>query len=262
MQLQAIVERAGAIGVVRFVNPPSGVIASKGASQLADAIEPLFADSSVRVVVITGAAPGVFIRHADVTQILRAGEALTAQRIGPEDFLGSPFARLTRLCDTAPIPVIAAIEGVCMGGGFEIALSCTLRIAGRTVQQIGLPEIRVGIIPGGGGVLRLRRLIGSHSARAFILRGAVVGSEQALAMGLVDEVADSAFARAMELGRELGGRSAAAIRAVMDLTRTNADDAEERAEQLRFAALLNEHPETLDRLRTFLAGGEDLGKIP
>jgi enoyl-CoA hydratase/carnithine racemase len=162
----------------------------------------------------------------------------------------------------APIPVIAAINGVCMGGGFEIALSCTLRIAGSTVERIGLPEIRVGIFPGSGGTQRLGRLIGTHRARAFILRGAVIGAEQALSMGLVDEVAPSAFARAMELANELVGRSPAAVRAIMELTRTGDYDTGLREEVLRFAALLKEYPDTLARLRAFVAGGEDLGGIP
>jgi enoyl-CoA hydratase/carnithine racemase len=262
MSPHTTVERIGAVAVVRFGNPPSGLITSEGAALLADAIEELFGDASVRALVMTGAAPGVFIRHADVAQIVRAGEALTAQRIGVGDFLASPFVRLTQLLETAPIPVIAAIDGVCMGGGFEIALSCTVRIAGRTVEQIGLPEIRVGLFPGGGGTQRLRRLIGSHRARAFILRGAVIGAEQALAMGLVDEVAPSAFARGMELGEELAGRSPAAVHAILELTRMSDYDVGLREEGLRFAALLKDHPETLARLRAFLAGDEDLGGVP
>ena len=256
------VERSGAVAVVRFDNPPSGLIASKGAAQLADALEAQFGDSSVRALVITGAAPGVFIRHADVAQIVRAGEALAAERSGIEDFLASPFVRLTRLCEIAPIPVIAAIDGVCMGGGFEIALSCTFRIAARAVERIGLPEIRVGIFPGSGGTQRLGRLIGTHRARAFILRGAVVGAEQALSMGLIDEVAPSALARAMELADELAGRSPAAVRAIMELTRIDDYEAGLREEVVRFAALLKDHPETLARLRAFIADGDDLGGIP
>jgi len=262
MQLHTSVKRIDAVGVVSFDNPPTGIITNKGAAHLSDAIETLFGDSSVRALVITGAAPGVFIRHADVAQIVRAGEALTAGRIGVEDFLTSPFSRLTRLCDAAPIPVIAAIDGVCMGGGFEIALACTFRIAGSTVERIGLPEIRLGIFPGGGGIQRLGRLIGIHRARAFILRGAVIGAEQALSMGLIDEVAPSAYGRAMELANELAGRSPVAVRAIMELTHINDYEAGLREEALRFTALLKEHPETLARLRMFVAGGEDLGGIP
>lgn len=262
MHLQTSVERNGAVAVVRFDNPPSGLIESKGAAYLADTIETLFGDSSVRTLVLTGAARGVFIRHADVGQIVRAGEALTSERIGIEDFLASPFVRLTRLCDMAPIPVIAAIDGVCMGGGFEIALCCTFRIAASTVERIGLPEIRVGIFPGSGGIQRLARLIGPHKARAFILRGAVIEAKQALSMGLVDEVAPSAFARAMELANELAGRSPAAVRAIMELTRMNDSETRLREEVLRFAALLKDHPETLACLRDFAGGGQDFGAVP
>jgi enoyl-CoA hydratase len=259
LQRQTRVERIGAVGVVHFDNSPSGCIASKGAAQLADAVEKLCSDSSVRALVITGA--GVFIRHADVGQIMRAGEALASERIGIEDFLASPFVRLTHLCETAPVPVIAAIDGACMGAGFEIALCCTFRIAANTVEQIGLPEIRIGIFPGSGGMQRLARLIGAHRARAFILRGAVIAAEQALALGLVDEVAPTAFGRAMELANELADRSPAAVRAIMELTRINGCEGGLRDDGLRFAALLRD-PETLERLREFVGGGRDLGEIP
>jgi enoyl-CoA hydratase/carnithine racemase len=238
------------------------LIAAKGAAQLADRIELLLGDSTVRAVVITGAGRGVFIRHADVGQIVRAAEALKAGRIRAEDFLASPFARLTQLCETAPIPVIAAIDGPCMGGGFEIALSCTYRIAGRAVEQIGLPEIRIGIFPGSGGTQRLRRLIGGHRARAFVLRGSVVGAEQALSMGLIDEMAPSGLDRALEFADELAGRSPVAVRAIMELSRIDSSDTGLREESMRFAALLKDHPLAIERLRAFIAEGDDLGRVP
>lgn len=259
---QSIVEQRGAVAVVRFNNPPSGLIAMKGAAHLADSIEDLFRDSSVRVIVLTGGLPGVFIRHADVSQILRAGEALAAKRVEPAGLIASPFARLNRLCETAPVPVIAAINGTCMGGGLEIALCCTYRIACRSVAEIGLPEIRLGIFPGSGGIRRLGRLIGVHQARAFILRGVVVAAQQALAMGLVDEIADSAVARAVELADELAGRSPAAVRAIMELGRATDLDVGSWEGATRFAALLRDHPEIRERLRTFVVGSESLDTIP
>ena len=260
--LQSCVQRHGTVAVVQFKNEPSGLIATKGAAQLSDSIEELLQDSSVHAIVLTGGTPGVFIRHADVSQILHAGEALAKNRVDPADFFCSPFARLHRLCETAPIPIIAAIDGVCMGGGFEIALSCTFRIAGRGVKQIGLPEIRLGIFPGSGGIRRLGRLLGVHQARAFILRGAVVEAQQALTMGLIDEIADSAVARAVELANELAGRPPAAVRAIMELCRHNELEGELREEVTCFATLLRDHQEILARLRAFVAGGESLDKIP
>lgn len=259
---QSCVHRRGAVAVVQFKNEPSGLIAAKGAAQLSSAVEELLRDASVQAIVLTGGAPGVFIRHADVSQILRAGEALAESRIGPADFLDSPFARLGRLCETAPIPIIAAIDGACMGGGFEIALSCTLRIAGRDVKQIGLPEIRLGIFPASGGIQRLGRLLGVHQARSFILRGAVVGAQQALTIGLIDEIADSAAARAAEIANELAGRPQAAVRAIMELSRQNDPEVGLGEEAMRFATLLRDHPEILARLRAFVADGESLDKLP
>lgn len=259
---QASVEYDGAVAVLRFKNDPSGVISTKGAAQLSEAIEGLLRETSVRALVLTGATPGVFIRHADVSQILRAGEALAANRIGPEDFLTSPFLRLSRLCESSPVPIIAAINGVCMGGGLEIALCCTYRIAGNAVGQIGLPEIRLDIFPGLGGMRRLAHLIGEHQARAFVLRGAVVAAQQALSIGLVDEITDSAVSRAMELAHELAGRSPAAIRAIMGSAQFADPCAAEREQVVKFAALLRDHPDIRNRLREFIASGHELEAIP
>jgi enoyl-CoA hydratase/carnithine racemase len=259
---QSCIQRRGPVAVVEFKNEPSGLITVKGAAQLSDSVEELLQDSSIQAIVLTGGTPGAFIRHADVSQILRAGEALAANRVVPADFLISPFTRLTRLCETASVPVIAAIDGVCMGGGFEIALCCTFRIAGRGVKKIGLPEIRLGIFPGSGGIQRLGSLLGTHQARAFILRGAVVGAQQALTMGLIDEIADSAIARAVELANELARRPPAAVRAIIELSRRNDLEAGLQEEVTRFAMLLRDHPEILARLRAFVTGGESLDKIP
>ena len=108
-------------------------------------------------------------------------------------------------------PIVAAIHGVALGGGLELALGCDRRIAGDNAK-LGQPEILLGVIPGGGGTQRLARLIGPSRAKDLILTGRMVAADEALAIGLVDEVvpADAVFSRAMEYaGQFAAGPSAA-----------------------------------------------------
>ena len=245
--------------VIRFASDPCGTITNKGAGMRADAVEAVLADPAIRTVVLTGAAPGVFIRHADVGQIARAAQALADGRTSPEAFLSAPFQRLGALLDGARKPVIAAINGVCMGGGFEIALACTMRVAGAEVAAIGLPEIRIDIFPGAGGTQRLARLIGRHRARLFMLAGAVVDARQAAAAGLVDEVATDPLVRALELAADFAQRSPDAVAAIMALTAAD-DAAGLRDEALAFAAVLGA-PGVQARLERFVADGVALDRL-
>ena len=141
-------------------------------------------DARVRGMVVASAKPGSFIAGADVREIeaLRTVEdAENASRRGQ---------RLFALLERLPFPVVAAINGTCLGGGTELALACHFRVAaddGRV--EIGLPEVRLGIIPGWGGTQRLPRLVGLAPALDMILTGRSVDARRALKIGLVDEVA-------------------------------------------------------------------------
>lgn len=258
-QEQVTQDVQGQTAVIRFVSDPAGTITNKGAALLADAVEAALTDPAIRAVVLTGGAPGVFIRHADVAQIARAAQALADGRSSPEAFLAAPFQRLGQLLDGARKPVIAAINGVCMGGGFEIALACTMRVAGADVAAIGLPEIRIDIFPGAGGTQRLARLIGRHRARLFMLAGAVLDAAQAAAAGLVDDIADDPLARALELAAGFVRRNPAAVAAIMALTAAD-DAAGLRDEALAFAAVLGA-PGVQARLERFAADGEALDRL-
>lgn len=257
--VQVGVERRGATAIVRFTNPPHGFIANKGAAQLRDLFVDLMADDTVRAIVFTGGQDGIFIRHADVGQIGRAADALADGRIEPSSFRSTPFMELGELLDRATKPVIAAIDGVCMGGGFELALACTLRIASPRAQAIGLPEIRIGIIPGAGGIGRLAALIGKHRARAFALRGTVVAAEEALALGFVDEVAPCALDRAIAIAEELAGRASAAVRTIMKLALDNASLADVG---VAMGQLLRDEAGVRQRLHDFVARAERLDSLP
>jgi len=102
-----------------------------------------------------------------------------------------------------PKPVIVAMNGDTMGGGFELSLSCDIRIGAKGDHRFGLPEVKLGILPGGSGTQKITRLIGLAKGIEFVLRSRVVRPEEALALGLVHEVADDALARAKEIGAEM-----------------------------------------------------------
>lgn len=119
--------------------------------------------------------------------------------------------------------MIAAINGLCMGGGFEISLACDLRIAGRDVSAIGLPETRVGIFPGGGGTQRLPRVIGEAKALEMILRGLTVDGPGAAEIGMVHECVDDPLARALAIAAEFEGKGAEGVAYAKRLTRAALD---------------------------------------
>lgn len=259
--LSVTAEHDGAVAVIRYANPPSGLISNKGAAALAQAIGRELQREATRCLILTGGAEGVFIRHADVAQIQRAGEAVASGAVTPESFAHSPFAHIGHMLDAAEKPVIAAINGVCMGGGLEIALACTLRIAARGCGPIGLPEIRLGIFPGAGGMARMARLVGAHRARRFALDGTVIGAEEALRIGIVDELADDPLARAIDIANVYAGRNPAAVRAIMELAAIEDDDAAIERSMIRFGELIGGSCELRHRLGTFAAGTRRLDEL-
>lgn len=253
--------RHGTTAILSFANPPLHLIDNKGAAQLCEALAQQLDDPAVRAIVLTGSGKDVFIRHADVAQIARAGDALADGRITPETFRDAPFPRLGRMLDDAQKPVIAAIDGICMGGGLEIAIACTMRIAGPGATRIGLPEMRLGIFPGSGGTQRLARLIGWQRARLFALRGEVVDAPTALVLGLVDEIADDPLDRALAIAAAFEQRNAATVAAVLALTRSPDLDAGLDAELIAFATLLRDDVAVRERLARFVQNDERLDRL-
>ena len=225
MSLVTTVDR-GAVRVLTYSNPPFGTMTGAGSNEMFNAVVAAGEDQSVRVVVLTGGLPGIFIRHYDVGELSDAADAVqsVAPR-GPSTSASRPpgFHALTDMIATVEKPVIAAINGLCMGGGFELSLACDLRIIGNAVTQIGLPETRVGIFPGGGGTQRLPRIIGEAKALEMILRGLTVTGPRALEMGIVHEAVDDPLSRALEIGEELARRGAEGLAFAKRLTRAALD---------------------------------------
>ena len=182
-----------AVAVLFFSNPPSGTMDDLTEGELLEALDLIDAATAVRVVILTGAQEGVFIRHYDVGVLERVGRRMAARgktfdvsRPVPE----SPIHVAQRRIEQSERIFIAAINGVAMGGGCEMALACDLRIAQRGNYRIGLPEVNIGLLPGAGGTQRMARLLGQARALELILQGKTIEPDEAQRIGLVSEVCD------------------------------------------------------------------------
>jgi enoyl-CoA hydratase len=185
------------------------------------ALDELRVDDSIRVVVITGAGPKSFIAGADISEF--AGQTPVTQR---NLFLERTFFNSI---DTFPKPVIAMINGFCLGGGNELALACDIRIAGENAR-FSQPEINLGIMCGGGGTQRLTRLIGEGRAMEMVLTGDMIDAPTALKFGLVTAVhpVEELEAKTMELAEKLAEKAPIALQmskeAVKFASRSNLDE--------------------------------------
>ena len=158
------------------------------------------AKSDARALLITGAGPKAFCAGADIGEL--TGRGLVAQKQGGE-FGQATFAKL----DTLPMPSVALINGYAFGGGMELALACTFRLATRNAKM-GTPEIKLGLIPGYGGTQRLPRVVGEARALEMVLTGRTVDAEEALRFGLVNRLIDGdAVAAGVAFAREFSAYS-------------------------------------------------------
>ncbi len=167
-------------------------------------------DDTVRVVLLRGAGGKAFAAGADISELADADAE------SGEQLAGSTH-RIFRRIETMGKPVVACIDGFALGGGCELAMACTLRLAASTAR-LGQPEIKLGLIPGYGGTQRLPRLVGPGAALKMILTGAIIDAAEALRIGLVDEVvpADQLPARATELAKLLAGMPPLAVAAAIE----------------------------------------------
>lgn len=172
------------------------------------------ADAGLGVVVITGAGEKSFIAGADIAEF--AGRSPFDQRHA----MRSP--RIFDVMASFPKPVIAMINGFCLGGGCELAMSCDMRIAADTAR-FGQPEIKLGLIPGGGGTQRLPRLVGLGHAMRLILTGDMIGAAEAREIGLVDQVVPAAELRAktLELAAKIAAFSPLTVRVAKEAVRAS-----------------------------------------
>ncbi|MGO4391215.1 enoyl-CoA hydratase/isomerase family protein [Variovorax sp. M-6] len=185
---------------------------SIGGSMKADLAHALFEqvrnDESVRCVVITGAGDKAFCAGADIKE--RAGQVTPQAQYHLRQ---KTTHELFRAIEQFEKPVIAAINGVALGGGLEIALCCDVRIAAHGAR-LGLPEARIGVLPAAGGTQRLPRLVGVGVAKELMLTGDHIDAERALAIGLVNQVvaAEELLPTAMAMAARMAGNAPLALR--------------------------------------------------
>src|SRR5258708_4617011 len=218
---------ADGIAVITLGSPKRIYFDAEMGDVLTEALEGFAGDANVRVVVVTGGAPGYFNRHFNIPALIEIAESLRASgRQWPENatYNGGFFDKAMALCESMPKPVIAAISGTALAGAFEFALACDLRIAEDGAYLIGLPEAEIGLLPGAGGTQRLPRTIGTPAALMHILMGKALNPREAERKGLVHETVNGkALDRAMEIARRFCSHTPESLAYIKHLVRNATD---------------------------------------
>jgi len=194
-------------------HPPANAFNRQTLTELDSALDELLSNSEVKAIIITGAGQMAFVAGADIGEInelVKSGDAAGAQAM-----IEAGQALFNKI-ERASKPIIAAINGFCLGGGLELAMACHIRIAGDRAR-LGQPEINLGIIPGWGGTQRLQRYVGKGKAIEMILTGDQITAQEAKALGLINLVVpgDAVMRQATGLAKKLAAKSAVATAAAL-----------------------------------------------
>lgn len=202
---ELVVLETGRVTILRLNNPPLNLVTKELTESLKSALARI-RDSRETLAVVVAGGDRAFSAGSDVGEF----ESLPG-RVGPHKLVEENAAY--DLLAGLPVPTIAAIEGAALGGGLELALCCDLRVAA-TTARLGMPEVRLGVIPGSGGTQRLPRLIGLARAKELILLGEIIDGQTAHEIGLVNRVTDpgKAESTAQHMARTLAERGPLAIR--------------------------------------------------
>ena len=232
-----------AVMLLEIDNPPMNPLGVEMRQTFMDALDQVETHDELRCLIVTGRG-----------RSFCAGDDLKS--VGPqgEDLAG--FGRLLDRLEATRVPVVAAVNGWCVGGGFELALCCDLRIAASRAR-LGLPEVRLAVTPGAGGTQRLPRVVGPARAKELILTGRVIGAEEAARIGLVHEVVADGEARhrADQIAAEIAARGPLAVREAKRLIDAACDvdlDAG-LADELEASVRIFETEDMLEGARAFFA---------
>lgn len=210
MTVRVSIESDAGVAVVVVDNPPVNALSNATIAALGDAADRLAADAHVRAIVLTGAGERAFVSGADLREFSSA--------LGDDSWIEDHTSRTRRALtawERVPQPVVAAVGASALGGGLEVALVCDLILADCRAR-FGLPEVRLGLIPGAGGTQRLPRRIGAGRAKEMLLLGETIDAEEAQRAGLVNRVTPAGQARdeACELAAKLASLPALAVQAI------------------------------------------------
>jgi enoyl-CoA hydratase len=214
-------ELDGAVAVVTIDHPPVNALSAPLLEELEAELDRLDADETVRAIVLVGAGERAFVAGADISEFPSLREAAAEAN---ERGSARGIQKLGHRMDAANTPFIAAIHGFCLGGGLELAMCCDIRIASDDAQ-LGQPEIKLGLIPGGGGTQRLPRLVGIGRAQYLNMTGDFIDAATAYDWGLVEKVVsrDELRDTAVGIARTIASRSPVSIGVLRELARTTRD---------------------------------------
>lgn len=210
------VER-GTITELSLANPPLNLVTGDLTRDLRAVLTTVTADESVRAVVVTGGTSRAFCAGSDVGEFAGLAGRAAEGKVLLEKLVYRQLANLA-------VPTIAAVDGDALGGGLELALCCDLRVAGAEAR-FGMPEVRLGVLPGSGGTQRLPRVVGLAYAKELILTGEIVDAAEAHRVGLVNRVVPAGAARdeAWRLAEQIAARGPMAVRLAKQLVDRSLD---------------------------------------
>ena len=217
MSAELVSVEPGTVTTIRLNNPPLNLVSLDVTVALRAALSQIKRDGNVRSVILAGTGDRAFCAGSDVKEFASLHGRVAEGKLIRENEAYNQLAQL-------PLPTIAAIEGDALGGGLELALCCDLRVAA-SKALLGLPEVRLGVMPGSGGTQRLPRLIGLARAKELILLGEFIDAHTALGFGLVNRVVPPGHAEstARELAETLALRGPVAVREAKGLLDTTLD---------------------------------------
>jgi len=212
-------EQDAAVAVVTIDNPPMNALSGPLLEELEAEVERLDADDAVRAIVLKGAGERAFVAGADIKEFPSLRESAME-----EGGSARGIQKLGARMDAARTPFIAAIHGFCLGGGLELAMCCDIRVAAEGAQ-LGQPEIKLGLIPGGGGTQRLPRLVGLGRAQLLNMTGDFIDAATAYDWGLVEKIVppEDLMEAALGIARTIAARSPVSIGVLRELARTTRD---------------------------------------
>jgi enoyl-CoA hydratase/carnithine racemase len=219
------VEQDGAVAIVTLDHPPVNALSAQLLEELEEEYDRLDRSDETRALILRGEGEKAFVAGADITEFPAMREAI--EEAAQESTQGGSARGIQALAarmDAGRTPVVAAIHGYCLGGGLELAMACDIRVAAEDAQ-LGQPEIKLGLIPGGGGTQRLPRLVGHGRALLLNLSGDPISGTQAYEWGLVEKVVprDGLLDAALELARTLSERSPFAMGVIKELASETRD---------------------------------------
>ena len=212
-------EHEGAVALVTIDNPPLNALSAALLHELETEVDRLDGDDATRAIILLGAGERAFVAGADIKEFPALRDSG-----GGEGGAARGLHSLGHRMDAAHTPFVAAIKGYCLGGGLELAMCCDVRICADDAQ-LGQPEIKLGLIPGGGGTQRLPRLIGAGRANLLNLGGEFIDAATAYTWGLVEQVVprDELIAAATAVAAGFALRSPHAVAVIRELARTTRD---------------------------------------